>query len=112
LLLIACTMSRRRVLLWDSHIIITVWNKLRFLISLGGSSLYIESVLEKPITRSSRPRFNRTGNMGDVMKESSSLAYSFARAYLAERDPSNDFFSKASIHLHVPEGATPKDGPS
>lgn len=46
------------------------------------------------------------------MKESSTIAYTFARSYLAANFPENRFFDKASVHLHVPEGATPKDGPS
>merc|ERR1719401_2923548 len=46
------------------------------------------------------------------MIESSQIAYTVARARLSEIDPSNDFFDKTDIHMHVPEGATPKDGPS
>lgn len=46
------------------------------------------------------------------MKESARIAYTFARAFLMEQDPENDFLVTSHIHLHVPEGATPKDGPS
>merc|ERR1719402_2083121 len=46
------------------------------------------------------------------MQESVQIAYTFAKAYLLKHDPSNNFFDKANIHLHIPEGATPKDGPS
>ncbi|KAI9007332.1 Lon protease C-terminal proteolytic domain-containing protein [Gaertneriomyces semiglobifer] len=80
--------------------------------SMGGSSLYIESVLESAISDSSKPHFHRTGQLGDVMKESATIAYTYARSLMTRRFPDNKFFDKASIHLHVPEGATPKDGPS
>ncbi|KAH6594806.1 hypothetical protein BASA50_006280 [Batrachochytrium salamandrivorans] len=79
---------------------------------MGGSSLFIESVLESPLTEDSKPSFHRTGQMGDVMKESTTIAYTYARAVFAKRFPDNTFFQRASIHMHVPEGATPKDGPS
>ncbi|KAI8813750.1 Lon protease C-terminal proteolytic domain-containing protein [Cladochytrium replicatum] len=80
--------------------------------SMGGSALYIESVLESSVTENSRPSLNRTGQMGDVMKESTTIAYTYARSLMTKRFPDNKFFEKASVHLHVPEGATPKDGPS
>ena len=54
----------------------------------------------------------RTGQLGDVMKESTTIAHTFARAFLAKIDADNTFLDDASLHLHVPEGATPKDGPS
>ncbi|KAJ3214115.1 ATP-dependent Lon protease pim1 [Clydaea vesicula] len=80
--------------------------------SMGGTPLYTESILEAPITESSKPNFNRTGQLGEVMKESSVISYSFAKSLMTRKYPENKFFEKASIHLHVPEGATPKDGPS
>ncbi|GME84938.1 unnamed protein product [Ambrosiozyma monospora] len=80
--------------------------------SMGGSALYIESVLEHAITKESTPKLERTGQLGDVMKESVRIAYSFSKMYLAKHYPENKFFDKAQIHLHCPEGATPKDGPS
>lgn len=83
-----------------------------FLTFEGGSTLYIESVLDSPLTDHSSPGFSQTGNMGSVMKESSEIAYSFAKAFIERTQPDNTFFDRASIHLHVPEGATPKDGPS
>merc|ERR1719231_203305 len=46
------------------------------------------------------------------MKESSTIAHTFARSYLASLEPTNSFLDDASLHIHVPEGATPKDGPS
>lgn len=52
------------------------------------------------------------GQLGDVMKESASIAHTFARSFLLASDPSNHFFSESSIHMHVPAGGTPKDGPS
>ncbi|CAL9733564.1 lon protease homolog, mitochondrial [Monosporozyma servazzii] len=80
--------------------------------SMGGCSLYVESVLEQPLHNCRHPTLERTGQLGDVMKESSRLAYSFSKMFLAKHFPENRFFEKASIHLHCPEGATPKDGPS
>lgn len=80
--------------------------------SMGGCSLYVESVLEQPLHNCKHPSLERTGQLGDVMKESSRLAYSFSKMFLANHFPENRFFEKASIHLHCPEGATPKDGPS
>ncbi|EDO15022.1 hypothetical protein Kpol_1007p5, partial [Vanderwaltozyma polyspora DSM 70294] len=80
--------------------------------SMGGCSLYVESVLEQPLHDCRSPHLERTGQLGDVMKESSRLAYSFSKMYLSKKFPENRFFEKASIHLHCPEGATPKDGPS
>lgn len=53
-----------------------------------------------------------TGHLGDVMKESSQIALTVARNYLDRIDPTNKFLETASLHLHVPEGATKKDGPS
>ncbi|KAF8944146.1 ATP-dependent Lon protease pim1 [Haplosporangium bisporale] len=79
---------------------------------MGGSALYIESCLDGGLSEKSRPNFLRTGQMGDVMKESTSIAYTFAKNLVGRRFPENRFFNKAAIHLHVPEGATPKDGPS
>lgn len=80
--------------------------------SMGGSALYIESVLEQAITEDSSAHLEITGQLGDVMKESSKIAYSFSRMFMTRKYPENRFFEKANIHLHCPEGATPKDGPS
>lgn len=80
--------------------------------SMGGSALYIESVLEHAITKDSHATLERTGQLGDVMKESVRIAYSFAKMFLAKNFNENLFFDRAQIHLHCPEGATPKDGPS
>lgn len=80
--------------------------------SMGGAALYVESILESALSRSSRPGLERTGNLKPVMKESTSIAYSFAKHVMATRFPENRFFDHAKIHLHCPEGAVQKDGPS
>lgn len=79
---------------------------------LGGSALYIESILETALDSESRPGLERTGNLQNVMKESTVIAYSFAKSFMVKNFPENKFFDKARIHLHCPEGAVPKDGPS
>ncbi|CAL1284783.1 unnamed protein product [Larinioides sclopetarius] len=53
-----------------------------------------------------------TGHLGDVMKESANIAYSYAKSFMLSHHSENDFLQKAHLHLHVPEGAVPKDGPS
>lgn len=80
--------------------------------SMGGAALYIESILENALSYSSRAGFERTGNLKPVMKESTHIAYSFAKSVMARNFPKNKFFDHARIHLHCPEGAVPKDGPS
>ncbi|KAI1437176.1 lon protease [Xylaria sp. CBS 124048] len=79
---------------------------------LGGSAMYIESILQSALRPNSRAGLEITGNLRTVMKESSTIAYSFAKAYMANEFAENHFFDKAKIHLHVPEGAVQKDGPS
>ena len=76
--------------------------------SMGGATLYIESI---PIP-SAQPGFKQTGQLGKVMVESSEIAYSYIRSLLKDDKDAMDFFNKHLIHLHVPAGATPKDGPS
>uniref|UniRef100_A0A670KAL2 Lon protease homolog, mitochondrial n=2 Tax=Podarcis muralis TaxID=64176 RepID=A0A670KAL2_PODMU len=81
--------------------------------AMGGSTLFVETSLRRPKDRESKEgSLEVTGQLGDVMKESAKIAYTFARAFLMERDPGNDFLVTSHLHLHVPEGATPKDGPS
>ncbi|KKA25907.1 Lon protease-like protein [Rasamsonia emersonii CBS 393.64] len=80
--------------------------------SLGGAALYVESILENTLSRDSRPGFETTGNLMNVMKESTQIAYSFAKSVMAKDFPENRFFEKARVHLHCPEGAVQKDGPS
>jgi len=79
---------------------------------MGGAALYVESILESALTPSSRPGLTTTGNLKAVMKESTSIAYSFAKSVMAKKFPENHFFDKAKLHLHCPEGAVQKDGPS
>ncbi|CAN6662918.1 lon protease homolog, mitochondrial [Trichomonascus vanleenenianus] len=79
---------------------------------MGGVPLYVESVLQQPLRRSNEPKFARTGQLGEVMNESSTIAYSFCRMFMSKNFPKNRFFDKAVIHLHCPEGAIKKDGPS
>lgn len=82
--------------------------------AMGGSTLYIETVLKKALDLESKDPGNLevTGNLGTVMKESIQLAYTYAKSFLTQYRPENEFLQKAQLHLHVPEGATPKDGPS
>lgn len=76
--------------------------------ALGGVTLAVEAAAV-PREHSG---FKQTGQLGDVMRESSEIAYSFLLSHAAHYGVRKDFFQKHFIHLHVPEGATPKDGPS
>ena len=76
--------------------------------SMGGTSLYVEAVARSH----DKGALNITGQLGDVMKESSQIAMTYAHTFLSKYAPKNNYLSTSSIHLHVPEGATPKDGPS
>ena len=78
--------------------------------SMGGAALYVESILENALNKDSRPGLERTGNLKSVMKESTIIAYSFAKSVMAKTFPENKFFEKAKLHLHCPEGAVQKDG--
>jgi ATP-dependent Lon protease len=75
---------------------------------VGGDILFIETSL----SQSKSPKLTLTGNLGDVMKESATLAFEYLKAHPQLLDLPENFFDENSIHLHVPEGATPKDGPS
>src|SRR5690606_25796274 len=77
--------------------------------AMGGSSLYIETVA---LLREKGGNIQFTGQLGNVMQESTRIAHTFARTFLHSKDPDNNFFDSHDLHLHVPEGATPKDGPS
>ncbi|KAI9081076.1 hypothetical protein K1719_037056 [Acacia pycnantha] len=78
--------------------------------SMGGSTLYIETTrIEEG---EGKGALHLTGQLGDVMKESAQIAHTVARAILAEKESENSFFASTKLHLHVPSGATPKDGPS
>jgi ATP-dependent Lon protease len=75
--------------------------------SAGGDLLFIE-VVAVP----GKGLLLLTGQLGDVMKESAQAAVSFARAYAATHGLGDDFFAKHDLHVHVPAGSIPKDGPS
>ena len=74
---------------------------------MGGEILFVESSVS-----SGKGAMTMTGNLGDVMKESATIAYQYIKAHpgLAKMDPEE--FASKDIHVHVPEGAVPKDGPS
>lgn len=79
---------------------------------MGGAAMYVESILQSALKPSSSGRLEITGNLKTVMKESSTIAHSFAKSLVANKFPQNRFFDHAKIHVHVPEGAVQKDGPS
>ena len=76
--------------------------------SVGGCILYVESSLSK----GKGEKLTLTGNLGDVMKESAALAYQYIKSHAAELGISQDDIDNHNVHIHCPEGATPKDGPS
>ncbi|RUQ38836.1 MAG: AAA family ATPase, partial [Candidatus Competibacteraceae bacterium] len=76
--------------------------------ALGGATLSVEASLVHTKNRG----FKLTGRLGEVMQESASIAYSYISAHLEDYQADPKFFDEAFVHLHVPEGATPKDGPS
>lgn len=79
----------------------------------SGDILHIESILTNSISSGTGlAGIHATGHLGDMMKESSQIAYSFARLYMAKNYPENKFFEAAEIHINCPEGAIPKEGPS
>ena len=80
--------------------------------AMGGALFYIESRALVPAKPDSPGTFAFTGQLGDVMKESATIAYVYAKTYLQENFPDSDFLRHRSVHMHIPEGATPKDGPS
>jgi ATP-dependent Lon protease len=74
---------------------------------VGGDILFIESILSK-----GKGNLNITGNLGKVMKESATIAMEYIKAHAEEFGIIPTIFEKYNVHIHVPEGATPKDGPS
>ncbi len=76
--------------------------------AVGGEILYIETSL----SRSVAPKLTLTGNLGDVMKESAMLALEYIKSHVSLLGIDYRLFEHWSLHVHVPEGATPKDGPS
>ena len=75
--------------------------------SVGGDILFVESSLSK-----GKGKLSVTGNLGKVMKESVTIAMEYLKSNAGTYDISTDVFDKWNVHVHVPEGATPKDGPS
>ena len=74
---------------------------------VGGDILFIESILSK-----GKGQLSLTGNLGQVMKESAQIALSYIKSKYKKLGVDSEVFDQYQIHLHVPEGATPKDGPS
>jgi ATP-dependent Lon protease len=75
--------------------------------SVGGDILFIESILSR-----GKGTLNITGNLGQVMKESATIALEYIKSHAEELGIDPEVFGKYNVHIHVPEGATPKDGPS
>ena len=76
--------------------------------AMGGATLSVECSRIHSLTRG----FKLSGQLGDVMKESADIAYSYIMSHLKDYGADPAFFNESMVHLHVPEGATPKDGPS
>ncbi|MEC9360457.1 MAG: S16 family serine protease, partial [SAR324 cluster bacterium] len=76
--------------------------------SVGGATLFIEA----SCVEAKNPGFKQTGQLGDVMVESTEIAYTYIRSIGSKDKNIQKFFSENFVHLHVPAGATPKDGPS
>jgi len=76
--------------------------------SLGGETLYVEATK----VETGKGGFKQTGQLGNVMVESSEIAHTYVRSLLDGDQKARGFFNRNFIHLHVPAGATPKDGPS
>lgn len=75
--------------------------------AVGGDILFIEAA-----TSQGKGNLTLTGNLGNVMKESASTALTYLKAHCEDYDIAPEIFDKKNIHIHVPEGAVPKDGPS
>ncbi|MEZ3589597.1 MAG: endopeptidase La [Muribaculaceae bacterium] len=76
--------------------------------AVGGEILYVESSLSK----SKGDKLTLTGNLGNVMKESATIAMQYVKSHAAQLGIPDELFEKYAAHIHVPEGAIPKDGPS
>ena len=76
--------------------------------AMGGATLYVEAVK----VGAEKTQMKLTGQAGDVMKESAQIAWSYANSELKRYAPNHTFFENQEVHIHIPEGATPKDGPS
>lgn len=75
--------------------------------SVGGEILFVEA-----LTSAGKGELTMTGSLGDVMKESATIAYEYLKAHSEEFGINPSVFEQKKVHVHVPEGATPKDGPS
>jgi ATP-dependent Lon protease len=75
--------------------------------AVGGEILFVETSLSK-----GKGTLTLTGNLGEVMKESAMLAHEYLKSHAGELDLNPDVFSNWNVHVHIPEGAIPKDGPS
>src|SRR5574344_2238526 len=75
--------------------------------SVGGEILFIESSISK-----GKGTLTMTGNLGDVMKESATLAFEYLKANAEAFSVDTELIENSNLHIHVPEGAVPKDGPS
>lgn len=75
--------------------------------AVGGEILFVEA-----ITSAGKGEMTLTGNLGDVMKESATIAFEYLKAHAQDFGIKNEDISNQKVHIHVPEGATPKDGPS
>ena len=76
--------------------------------ALGGATLYVEAIK----VTGEKTEMKLTGQAGPVMKESAEIAWSYLHSSLHQYAPGYTFFEKSQVHIHIPEGATPKDGPS
>lgn len=76
--------------------------------AVGGEILFVES----SISKGKGEKLTLTGNLGDVMKESAVIALQYVKAHAEELNIDSDIFDDHTLHIHVPEGAIPKDGPS
>ena len=77
-----------------------------------GHPLAVKCYISKQALPRVRGKLTLTGNLGDVMKESAVLALEYLKAHADLLDLDQDVFNNYNVHVHVPEGATPKDGPS
>lgn len=75
--------------------------------AVGGEILFVEA-----LSSAGKGELTMTGSLGDVMKESATIAYEFLKAHAEDFNIDPSVFEKKKVHIHVPEGATPKDGPS
>lgn len=75
--------------------------------AVGGEILFVETSLSR-----GKGQLTLTGNLGDVMKESANLAFEYLKSHASRLDIEPEVFKNWNVHMHIPEGATPKDGPS